>query len=140
MPNSLSQVFLFPPIIKRLFRPLVFALLCTFLLAACDPGSTITIRPEGNTCLVSMRPNDKVFDIDMTLSCDENGQNCFEVTALSCQGEAKLDVVPIDLTIADGCPGADYCINSCSVGLEAPGRLWDMPSLLAINGCNTYAK
>lgn len=139
MPSVLPQTFPYRTI-KRLFRPLVFTLLTALLLAACDPGSTITIQPQGNMCLVSMRSNAKVFEIDMRLTCDENGQNCFEVTALSCQGAAQTSAVPIDLTSADGCPGADYCINSCSVGLTAPGHLWDMPSLLAINDCNVYGE
>ena len=114
------------------------AIICALVLAGCDPGSQSDIRLVGDTCQVSLRSNAKTFEVAMELACDANGLNCHEITALSCQGADKPDAVPIDLTVTDGCPGADYCIDSCSAGLQAPGTLWDMPSLLAVDGCNVY--
>lgn len=108
------------------------------LLSACDPGSAITIQPDGQNCQVRMQSRADGFAVAMTLACDANGENCYEITALSCQGVDKPAFTPIDLAANGDCPGGDWCIASCSAGLSAPGRLWDMPSLLAVDGCNTY--
>jgi hypothetical protein len=115
-------------------------LLLGLMLTSCfsDPGSNIEIDLEGDTCVVSMSPREEVFEIQMVLTCDENGQNCYQISALSCQGVDKASQLPIDLTALDGCPGNPYCISDCAAGLDAPGNLWDMPSLLAIDGCNIY--
>lgn len=117
-------------------------LLIMLVLTSCfgDPGSIISISLEGDTCLVSMRPRSIIekFDIKMELTCDQNGQNCYQISALSCQGQSMASQLPIDMTALDGCPGKEYCIFDCSAGLQAPGTLWDIPSLLAIEACNTY--
>lgn len=113
-------------------------ILCLLLLASCDPGSDISIRSESSDCQVRMQSRADSFLVEMTLACDADGANCYEITALSCQGQPKTDFVPIDLTAAGDCPGGDWCIASCAAGLDAPGRLWDLPSLLAVDGCNTY--
>ena len=117
---------------------LIGAALFALGIAFSDPGSSINITPVNDACLVTMRGNADGFKIEMQLACDANGSSCYQITSLTCQGVEKPNAVPIDLTVTDGCPGADWCIDSCSAGLVAPGRLWDTPSLLAVDGCNTY--
>ncbi len=124
--------------IKKLTQQALFITVCAFLLASCDPGSRIRIELVENTCFVSMTSNSDGFNVEMQLACDEYGENCYTITSLVCQGVEKPDAVPIDLVTSDGCPNANYCIESCSEGLEAPGHLWDIPSLLEVDGCNTY--
>lgn len=122
----------------RRYGPLYLLVVFSLLLASCDPGSSITIQPQGQECQVQMQSRADGFTVEMTLACDANGENCYEITALSCQGVEKSAFTPIDLAANGDCPGGDWCIASCATGLSAPGRLWDMPSLLAVEGCNTY--
>jgi hypothetical protein len=111
-------------------------------LASCggDRGSSIGITPVGDTCEVEMHQNESGFEVSMTLACASGAVDCFTITSLSCNGVDKADELPLDLTgAADGCPGADYCIEDCEAGLErGSGLLWDTPSLLAVDGCNVY--
>ena len=125
---------------KKIYLGLI--LLLSLAPSGCfsDPGSKIDISLDGNTCVVSMSPRGQNFNIIIELECDQNGQNCYQITALSCQGEKMSSHVPIDMTQLDGCPGKEYCISDCTAGLEAPGFLWDIPSLKAIDRCNVYIK
>ena len=43
--------------------------------------------------------------------------------------------MPINLLETGDCPGGPWCLSKCS---NASPSMWDMPSLLAIDGCNTY--
>ena len=83
-----------------------------------------------------MRSNDDGFTVVMTLRCaGVDHSDCYEISALSCQGEDKL--LSEALAVQD-CPGAAWCVASCADGLEAPGHLWDIPALKAVDGCDTY--
>lgn len=121
----------------RLINLLAGCGLALVVLVACDPGSDISFDRDGSQCRVKMKRNSDGFRVDMTLTCKEDSTDCYTVESLSCQGEDKSDAVPIDLT-DDGCPGEAYCVESCDDGLDAPGNLWDMPSLQAVDGCNVY--
>ncbi len=105
--------------------------------AGCDSGSTVTFTPDGARCQVEMVRNADGFAVEMALACNDSGADCYAIESLQCQGETKPAAVPIDL-VADGCPGQPYCVERCEDGLEAPGHLWDMPSLLEVEGCNVY--
>ena len=98
-------------------------------------GSRITHNEEGKTCRVKLESNFHKFVVEMEFSCASKGKDCYEITYLSCQGESKSDAVPINLLETGDCPGGAGCLSKCS---NAAPEMWDMPSLLAIDGCNTY--
>ena len=104
----------------------------------CDSGSDIDIDPAGtNTCKVRMVSNSDDFTVEATFTCSgANHTDCYQISALTCQGQAKTLDEPLDI---DGCPGKSYCIADCNDGTTGgPGTLWDMPELLSVEGCNTY--
>ena len=106
---------------------------------ACDSGNDISIKTsDNNTCNVTMKANKDDFKIKMTLLCAAaDHQECYTITSLTCQGQDKTLEQPI---VVDNCPAEEWCIKSCSKGLENDGRLFDIPSLKAVDGCNSYAK
>ena len=61
----------------------VFTFSCV-LIAACDPGSRITVNEEGKTCGVKLDSNFHKFVVEMELACERKGKNCYEITYLSC--------------------------------------------------------
>ena len=125
-----------PEIFAQRYAVLIgLSLSCLVLLATCDPGSRVTHSAEGNTCRVKLDSNRHEFVIEMELACESKGKKCYEITYLSCQGVSKPDAVPIDLRATDDCPEAPWCLSKCS---DASPSMWDITSLTAIDGCNTY--
>ena len=103
------------------------------LYSACDPGSRVTHKQDGNTCWVTLEsffPESDGLVVEMELTCESEGENCYEITYLSCRGEEKIDAVPIDLRITDGGPasGDPWCLAKCS---DAGAQLWNMVPLTA---------
>ena len=114
------------------------------LQAACGGGSDITVtETTTHTCGVKLEARRgldlgtpyRKFEVEMELECARKGRHCYQITYLSCQGESKSDAMPINLLEAGDCPGGPWCLSKCS---NASPHMWDMPSLLAIDGCNTY--
>lgn len=107
------------------------------LALGCDPGSTISAETRGaDSCLVDMESNIDGFRVVMTLRCSgASHSDCYEIAALRCQGQDKALAAPAVIATCPGTPG--YCLSSCADG-EQNGNLWDIPELLAIDGCNTY--
>ena len=113
-------------------------LLIMSFLTACSGSVTATKGPD-NTCSIKMDtgvdPDNPGFEVEMEFGCEAPGKHCYEITYLSCQGEVKSDAVPINLFFQGDCPGLPWCLSKCS---NANGSMWDMPYLLAIDGCNIY--
>lgn len=103
----------------------------------CDPGSRSQIKSKANNqCAVWISANGQDFVVDMTLACAETGhRQCYEIVSLTCQGNIKTVSAPI---VIDDCPGEAWCIDDCDDALGSPGTLWDIPALLAVDGCNIY--
>lgn len=95
-------------------------------------NSFIGIKLVENMCFVSLSSIKDGFSVDMQLTCDANGQNCYKINSLSCQGKLKTPATPT------GCPGGGHCASLASCSTSMPGMLWDIPSLLETEGCNTY--
>ena len=113
-------------------------LLIMSFLTACEGSRITATKGPGNTCDVNMKsinPDSYGFEVEMELGCQIKGKFCYEITYLSCQGEVKSDAVPINLFATGDCPGNPWCLSKCS---NANPSMWDMPSLLAIDGCNIY--
>ena len=107
-------------------------------LTACEGSRITATKGPDNTCdvkLESINPDNYGFEVEMELGCEAPGKYCYEITYLSCQGEVKSDAVPINLFLEDACPGNPWCLSKCS---NANPSMWDMPFLLAIDGCNVY--
>lgn|GEM_PF-1596109 len=101
------------------------------------PGSSVSITPSDVGCTVDLYDHSTLFHVEMELSCERDGRDCYVIEQLSCGGVDKPDVVPIDLREApNSCPGAAYCVATCEAGLG--GVLWDTPALLEVDGCNVY--
>ena len=119
-------------------RSFVVGLLIMSLHTACGSNITATKGPD-NTCNIKMEtgfnPDNPGFEVEMELGCQIKGKYCYEITYLSCQGEVKSDAVPINLFLEGDCPGSPSCLSKCS---NANPSMWDMPFLLAIDGCNVY--
>ena len=120
---------------RRYARLIGMSLLFISLLAACDAGSRVTHNEKGKTCRVKLDSNFHKFVVEIELACASKGKHCYEITYLSCQGKSKSDAMPINLLRTGDCPGGPWCLSKCS---NASPSMWDMPSLLAIDGCNTY--
>ena len=119
-------------------------LLIMALHTACGGSEITATKGPSNTCEVKMEsrrgldktlPGSYRFDVEMELGCQSKGKHCYQITYLSCQGEVKSDAVPINLLAVGDCPGNPWCLSKCS---NASPSMWDLPSLLAIDGCNTY--
>jgi hypothetical protein len=120
------------------------SLLFMSLQAACSGGSITATESTTYTCKVKMEsrrgmdrtlPRSYKFDVEIELECLSKGKHCYQITYLSCQGEVKSNAIPINLLKAGDCPGGPYCLSKCS---NASRSMWDIPSLLAIDGCNVY--
>ena len=106
---------------------------CMLLSSACDPSSRVTHKQDGNTCWVKLEsffPQSGGLVVEMELTCENAGKNCYEITYLSCRGEEKINAVSIDLRITDGCPesGDPWCLSKC---LDADAQLCGMVPLTA---------
>ena len=82
-----------------------------------------------------MRQLRLALQTEMEFGCQAPGKYCYEITYLSCQGEVKSDAVPINLFFQGDCAGLPWCLSKCS---NANPSMWDMPFLLAIDGCDVY--
>ena len=111
--------------------------------SACDPGSLVTYKQDGNTCHITLESFFLESDglvVEMELTCESEGENCYEITYLSGRGEEKIYAVPIDLLITNGCPasGDPWCLSNC---IGAGVQLWNMVPITArvskggIKGC-----
>ena len=123
-------------------------LLIMSLHTACGGSEITATKGPSNTCDVKMEsrrgrglfmdktlPGNYRFDVEMELGCQSKGKHCYQITYLSCQGEVKSDAVPINLLAVGDCPGNPWCLSKCS---NANPSMWDLPSLLAIDGCSVY--
>jgi len=121
------------------------SIFCVLLYSACDPGSRVTYKQDGNTCSITLEsffPESDGLVVEMELTCESEGENCYEITYLSGRGEEKIYAVPIDLRITDGCPasGDPWCLSKCS---DAGAQLWNMVPITArvskggIKGCRS---
>ena len=113
-------------------------LLIMSLYTACSGSHITATKGPDNTCdvkLESRNPDNYGFEVEMEFGCEAKGKYCYEITYLSCQGEVKSDAVPINLFATGDCPGNPWCLSKCS---DASPSMWDMPSLLAIDGCDVY--
>ena len=129
-------------------RSFGMSLLFISLQAACSGNSITATSSSTYSCKVKMEsrrgrglfmdktlPGNYRFDVEMELGCQSKGKHCYQITYLSCQGEVKSDAVPINLLAAGDCPGNPWCLSKCS---NANPSMWDLPSLLAIDGCSVY--
>ena len=103
------------------------------LYSACDPGSRVTYKQDENTCSITLEfffPESEGLVVKMKLTCESEGENCYEITYLYGRGEEKIYAVPIDLRITDGCPasGDPWCLSKCS---GAGAQLWNMVPITA---------
>ena len=74
------------------------SIFCILLYSACDPGSRVTHKQDGNTCWITLEsffPASDDLVVEMELTYESEGENYYEITYLSCRGEEKIDPYPL---------------------------------------------